>query len=207
MLYQYLTENFKPNEPIFANDITIEDMSEENLRYHLKELTRKGKLCRFEQGVYYLPKQDVFGERMTLSADQVAYCKYICRNGKPIGYYSGYTLANRMGLSTQVPMKAEIVSNAAPAQVRDVKIGGRTFTIRRPIFDVNADNVYALQLLDSLKDYDKCSEMEPKDGGAVLVEFMKRHNIEKQMVDALLGLYPLKVYKAMYETGVAHVFT
>ena len=36
---------------------------------------------------------------------------------KRIGYYSGHTLANRMGLSTQIPFTKEITSNLAPAPV------------------------------------------------------------------------------------------
>ena len=58
---------------------------------------------------------------MVLSADTVALHKYVCRRGKR-GDYAGYTLANQMGLSTQVPFKQEIVSNYAPAQVREISI-------------------------------------------------------------------------------------
>lgn len=38
MLYEYLIENYEPGEPIFSGDIEIPGMSEENLRYHLKNL-------------------------------------------------------------------------------------------------------------------------------------------------------------------------
>ena len=102
MLYQYLKENYIPGEPIFTGDIDIRGMTEENLRYHLKKLTDNGIICRFEPGVYYFPKIDIFGEPMSLSADTVAVHKYIIRRGKRAGYFSGYTLAKRMGLSTQV---------------------------------------------------------------------------------------------------------
>ena len=94
-------ENYIPGEPIFTGDIDIPGMTEENLRYHLKKLTDSGTICRFEPGVYYFPKTDIFGERLSLSPDTVAVHKYILRRGKRVGYYSGYTLANRMGLSTQ----------------------------------------------------------------------------------------------------------
>lgn len=73
MLYQYLKENYIPGEPIFTGDISIPGMTEENLRYHLKKLTDSGIICRFEPGVYYFPKIDVFGEQMSLSADTVRF--------------------------------------------------------------------------------------------------------------------------------------
>ena len=72
--------------------------------------------------MYYLPQINIFGEKTVLSADTVALHKYVCRRGKRVGYYAGYTLANQMGLSTQVPFKQEIVSNYAPAQVREISI-------------------------------------------------------------------------------------
>lgn len=122
VIYEYLSNNYTEGEPIFLTDISIEGMSEENIRYHLKKLTDEGKISRYESGVYYLPQINIFGEKTVLSADTVALHKYVCRRGKRVGYYAGYTLANQMGLSTQVPFKQEIVSNYAPAQVREISI-------------------------------------------------------------------------------------
>ena len=82
MLLDYLKENYTNGEPIFLSDISIPDMSEENLRYHLKKYTDAGILCRFEPGVYYFPKKNLFGEVSVLSADVVAVNKYIRRRGK-----------------------------------------------------------------------------------------------------------------------------
>ena len=52
MIYDYLMENYKQGEPIFSADIHIHEMSEENIRYHLKKLTDDGVICRFESGIY-----------------------------------------------------------------------------------------------------------------------------------------------------------
>lgn len=68
MLYKYLTENYAQGEPIFAGDIAIPGLSEENLRYHLKRLTDDGILCRFEAGIYYFLRTDIFGEKMALDS-------------------------------------------------------------------------------------------------------------------------------------------
>ena len=66
-------------EPFFLTDIVIEGMSEKNIRYHLKKLTDDGVICRFESGVYYIPKINIFGEQSSLSAETVALHKYIFR--------------------------------------------------------------------------------------------------------------------------------
>lgn len=202
MLYKYLTENYEQGEPIFAGDISIPGLSEENLRYHLKRLTDNGILCRFEAGTYYFPRKDIFGEKMALTADTVALHKYVRRRGKRVGYYSGYTLANRMGLSTQVPLKEEITSNYAPAQVRELMIKNRKYILRRPVVEVTDENVAVLQFLDCLKDLEKCAEEEPEVCGRILTDYAREHALTKAVVDGFLANYPLKIYKAIYETGV-----
>lgn len=54
-LYQYLTENYKENEPFFLSDIQIEGMTGNNIRQQLKKLTDAEKVKRFDKGIYYLP--------------------------------------------------------------------------------------------------------------------------------------------------------
>ena len=205
MLYEYLKENYVPGEPIFASDITLSEMSEENLRYHLKKLTDDGIICRFEAGVYYFPKTNILGETQVLSADTVAAHKYIMRRGRRIGYYSGYTLANRMGLSTQVPFTVEITSNLAPAPVRELMIKDRKYILRRPIVEITESNVSVLQFLDCLKDMEKCAEEAPEVCGRILTEFASEHELTKAMIDRFIAYYPLKIYKAIYESGVKYV--
>lgn len=205
MLYDYLINNYIPGEPIFTGDIMLDGMSEENLRYHLKKFVDNGILCRFEAGIYYFPKKNIFGEEMSLSADTVATHKYIERRGKRVGYYSGYTLANRMGLSTQVPYIEEITSNYAPALVRELEIKNRKYVIRRPAVEVTEENVQVLQFLDCLKDIEKCAEEDLEVCGRILSKYALEHAITKAMIDKFIVNYPIKIYKALYETGVEYV--
>jgi len=205
MIYNYLKDNYSSGEPIFASDLVIEGITEENLRYHLKKLTDEGKLCRFEPGVYYFPKTDIFGEQMIMSTDTVVLHKYIQRKGKRVGYYSGYMLANRMGLSTQVPFTVEITSNFAPAVVRAVVIKDRKFILRRPAVEITEENAAVLQFLDCLKDIDKCAEEDLASCGKILTAYAKEHEITKEKIDQLIDYYPMKIYKAIYETGVKYV--
>lgn len=205
MLYEYLKENYKIGEPIFLADIEIPGISEENLRYHMKKLTDDGIISRFEAGIYYFPKLDILGEKIKLSAETVATHKYIKRRGKRVGYYSGFSLANRMGLSTQVPYTVEITSNYAPAQVRELIIKNRKYIIRRPVVEVTDDNVTVLQFLDCLKDIEKCAEEDMVVCGRILSEYAKRNAITKKRVDEYIVNYPIKIYKAIYETGVEYV--
>lgn len=205
MLFKYLKENYIPGEPIFSGDIDIPEMTDENIRYHLKKLTDDGILCRFEAGVYYFPKKDILGDNIKLSAETVVLHKYIKRKGKRIGYYSGYTLANHMGLSTQVPFVEEITSNYAPAVVREITVKNRRYIIRRPVADVTEENVFTLQMLDCLKDIEKCAEEDLTICGKILTDYATQNAITKNKIDELINNYPMKIYKAIYDTGVKYV--
>ena len=68
---------------------------------------------------------DVLKNPIGPSADVVASYKYISRQGRVDGYYAGNSLANRFGISTQVPRKPEIVSNNVAAKIKEISIGRR----------------------------------------------------------------------------------
>lgn len=205
MVYDYLEKNYEKGEPIFLSDLKIEGMTDENIRYHLKKLTDDGIICRFESGVYYMPKKDIFGENAILSVEIVAIRKYIKRHNKRVGFYSGYTLANKLGLSTQVPFTQEITSNFAPATVRKIQMKNKNYIIRKPVVLVTDENAKILQFLDCLKDIEKYAEEDMETCGKILSDYIIRNEITKTMVDKYVTYYPLKIYKALYETGVTNV--
>lgn len=203
MLYGYLIENFKPYEPIFTADIDI-DMVGNSLRPKLKELCDSGKLCRYEAGVYYLPGKMKLKGLTPISASVVARSKFINRRGKVRGYYSGYTFANQIGLSLQVPYVQEIVTNEASAKVREIDIKGQKFIIRKPKAEVTEENVYTLQFLDFLSDIDKYLDGSSENILDKLEKLIRDEKITKELIDTYINLYPTKVYKNLYETGVVY---
>ncbi len=206
MLYGYLIENFKPYEPIFTADIDI-DMVGNSLRPKLKELCDSGKLCRYEAGVYYLPGKMKLKGLTPISASTVARSRYVNRRGKVRGYYSGYTFANQIGLSLQVPYVQEIVTNEASAKVREIDIKGQKFIIRKPKAEVTEENVYTLQFLDFLSDIDKYLDGSSENILDKLEKLIKDEKITKELIDTYISLYPTKVYKNLYETGVVYAIT
>lgn len=108
-----------------------------------------------------------------------------------------------MGLSTQVPYIEEITSNLAP--VRELTIKNRKYILRRPPVKITDENVSVLQFLDCLKDLDKYAEEEPSTCGTILSNYALKHKITKSMIDKLIVNYPIKIYKAIYETGGEYV--
>ena len=120
MLYEFLKDNYKEAEPIFFSDIVIKGITKSAVNQQLKKLCDEGKLQKYENGIYYLPKKSRLKTNVGVNADTVARYKYVFRGGKVDGFYSGNTFANQLGISTQVPNKVEIVSNNMAAKVREV---------------------------------------------------------------------------------------
>lgn len=205
MLSEYIKENYRPGEPIFLQDIKIEGMSDASIRQKIKKLTEAGEVLRYEQGVYYMPKITRLKGTAVLAPDIVARYKYISRMGRIMGYYAGHTLANKMGISVQVPIKEEIVSNNMAAIVREVSVGNRVYVVRRAPIEVNERNQIVLQLLELLKDIDEYSDDEQAARQQV-VDYIERFHITRDIVDQYIQYFPLKVYKSIYEMRLENVF-
>lgn len=205
MLYEYLKKNYKPNEPIFLADIDLE-VSNNYLRQMFKVLCDEGKIKRYDTGIYYLPSVSRLKGGTVMAPDMVARYKYISRNGKIEGYYSGYTFANQLGLTTQVPFNIEIVSNSASAKYREVKVKNQKVILRKPKAVVTKDNCNVLQLLDLLKDVELYADEENADTRELIVKYIRDNSITMEKLDQYISLYPDKVYKNLYEMRLYYVF-
>ncbi|MEG0108587.1 MAG: hypothetical protein RR705_07025, partial [Lachnospiraceae bacterium] len=115
MLWDYLLENCKAGDPIFLSEVKIAGMTETNLRQSFKVLTDNGKLRRYDSGIYYIPTSSRLKGGAMLPAEKVIEQRYLLRNSNVFGYYAGYTFANMLGISTQVPTVREVVSNNTSA--------------------------------------------------------------------------------------------
>lgn len=205
MLYEFLLHNYTQGEPIFLSDIKLDGMSEVNLRQQFKVLTDSGKLVRYENGIYYIPKKSRLKGGGAPAADTVAYYKYISRGKGMEGYYSGYTFANQLGLSAQVPYKVEIVSNNIAAKRREVSIGKRTYIVRKARIPVTEDNYRVLQLLDLLKNLEVYTEQDQSCTAERLAEYVRRSKIKRANVDQYISDYPDAVFRHFYEMRLEYV--
>lgn len=89
ILYKYLSNHYKENEPIFLADIQIEGMTGTNIRQQIKKLTDAGKVKRFDNGIYFLPKKTMFKPDSQLALEKVLGYKYLRDKDKRCGYVSG----------------------------------------------------------------------------------------------------------------------
>ena len=204
-LYEYLISNYKPNEPIFVSDIQL-SVSDVNLRQMFKVLCDSGKIKRFDTGIYYLPKESRLKGGVPLGADTVARYKYVSRNGRIDGYYSGYTFANQLGVTTQVPYTLEIVSNNASAKVREVNLQGRKVLLRKAKIPITKENYKVLQLLDFLKDVEQYMDEKSEKLYNRIKRYIEDEQIRKNEVDLYIRQYPDRIFRYIYEMRLYDVF-
>ncbi len=206
MVYEYIMENYKTGEPIFFSDIRIEGISRSAISQQIRRLCEDKKIIKYDNNTYYIPKESRLTQSIGINADMVARYKYICKNGKIDGFYSGNLFANQIGISTQVPNKVEIVSNNTAAKVRDIVIGKRIFTIRKSIVAIDEHNVRVLQMLDLLKNLDIYLDDNYDSAKEKFEKYIDAHQITKEIVDQYIRKYPISVFKYYYEMRLEDVF-
>ncbi len=205
MLFEYLKDHYKNAEPIFLDDIHIEGMKRDNFRQQIKTLADAGKIVRYEKGIYYIPKRTRFSSSAGPSPETVARYKYISRHGRTDGYYSGSTFANLIGISQQVPMKKEIVSNNMAAIVREIIIGEQIFIVRRPYVKIDNDNVKVLQILDLLKNLDRYLDCSNDEARKIIKKYSLANQITRESIDKYIRSFPDSTFRFYYEMQLSEL--
>jgi hypothetical protein len=201
-VYNYIKENYKQNEPIFLSDLNTLKIKSTSLRQQLMKLTEDGRIKRFDTGVYYLPKNSMFSFGSVLSINDVIEKKYLVNNTGRCGYISGMLFANQLGITTQVASVYEIYTNKATTDYRETNLGGFKVILRRPCIEINDNNVNALQFLDLMKEVSDIAELEGKQLTDKLLEYMKRNELNFDLLQQYFPYYPDKIYRNMYEAGL-----
>lgn len=203
-VYQYLTNQFAANEPIFLSDIRIDGMADAVVRQQLKKLTSDGRLKRFDTGIYYIPQESLFRSGSALSVDAVIRKKYLMDGQSRCGYFGGILFANQLGLTTQVPGAYEVYSNKATTDYRETELANLRIILRKPYVKVDDNNAFVLQFLDLLKEIGDISEIEGDDLTARLLVYMKKKGIDFDTMKKYLPYYPERIYKNMFEVGLLY---
>jgi hypothetical protein len=206
MLYEYIIDKYKEGEPIFFGDLMIEDISKPALSQQLKTLCNNGKLAKYENGIYYIPKKSRLKSAVGPSADIVAKYRFIQRGDKIEGFYTGNTFANQLGITTQVPRIVEIVTNNTNSAPREIVIGNRRFFVKKPVTIVTAENVYVLQMLELLKNLDIYLDYSYEFAKQKFAEYIRHHGISRADVDRYIREYPSIIFKYYYELEIDYVF-
>ncbi|MBQ9227568.1 MAG: hypothetical protein IJ168_01950 [Eubacterium sp.] len=147
--------------PIYSKDLTTALAVEYNISRSqaagavsvaLRRILERGiipNLRFYKKGIYYLTQMTPFGE-LSIDKQRLVYDKYVSDDN---GYVSGMFLLHQLGLTSQMPNNAVIVSNAAGNAARkDIELD---VIVKPPKTKITKDNQAYLQMLDVLELLDK----------------------------------------------------
>lgn len=204
MLYNYIKDHYKQAEPIFLVDLLIKNITESELNQQLKELCEKGSLQKYDEEVYFIPKNSKLNLAVGPNADMVARYRFISKGDNVDGFYAGNTFANQIGISVQVPYVIEIVSNNV-SDNGEVLIGNRRFVVRKPVVPITKENVYVLQMLELLAKLDTYLDCSYEEAKEKFAEYISVCGITKSDVELFIKEYSKSTLKYFYELGLDQV--
>jgi len=155
----------------------------------IERFIEKGIIKRVSTGVFYKPKQTIFGE---LKPNEEELLKsYLYQNNKRIAYITGTSLYNRMGLTTQVSKSIKIASRDKRITI---SIGNIKGVPVKSYVDVTDENFYLLEILDALKDFKKIPDLDTSSAIKIISNRLKKLNTKeiKQIIKYVLS-YPPRV--------------
>jgi hypothetical protein len=155
----------------------------------IERLIKRGIINRASTGVFYKPKQTVFGNLRPKEEELLK--PYLFENNKRIAYITGVALYNKMGLTTQVPRNIQVASRSKRITI---KIGSMQVRSIKSYVDVTDDNYTILELLDVLRDFKKISDSDKSQTVRFLIRNMK--DLTEKQKNELLKIalkYPPRV--------------
>ena len=201
-LYRYLQKNYRENVPIFLSDLSVPNMKPTVVRQLLKKLVDDGKVKRFDQGIYFIPRKTFFQSESMISIDDVIKKKYLIEGTESCGYLGGLLFANRVGVTSQVPMIYEVITNKATTDYRESQLANFRIIIKKPYAKVNTENVNVLQFLDLIKEITEVSELQGNELQKKLMSYMRIQKIDFNSLKPYLSYFPDRIYKNLYEVGL-----
>ena len=200
-LYESLLNCFGYNEPFKTSEINFEDYSKEKICIEMTKLCKKGKVVRFETGIYYIPKTNKFGT-VIFNQSKIVDKKYIKDGEQVFGYYSGTELEYRLGLTKVKPNTIVIYTNGETTRMRRVMVGSQRIILRKPrtkIDKFNAPVLCFLELMNGI-DVETLDEYKQK----LISDYITENRITQRQITKYIPYFPDKTCRNLIESEVIY---
>ena len=200
-LYESLLNCFGYNEPFKTSEIKFEDYSKEKICMEMTKLCKKGKVIRFETGIYYIPKTNKFGT-VIFNQSKIVEKKYIKDDERVFGYYSGTELEYRLGLTKVKPNTIVIYTNGETTRMRRVMVGSKRIILRKPRTKIdkhNAPILCFLELMNSI-DIETLDEYKRK----LITDYITENRITQKQITKYIPYFPDKTCRNLIESEVIY---
>jgi hypothetical protein len=141
----------------------------------LNRMVDSGKIAKLSKGKYYKPEKTAFGE---LPPDQYQVVKDLLEeDGKVVGYLTGFSIYNKLGLTTQVSNTIQIGKNVTRPKL---KRGKYIIRIVRQKNIITKENIPLFQILDSIRYIKKIPDTTIQQSVKRLVSIIRALSWEEQ---------------------------
>ena len=165
-----------PDDYVFtASDFEMESQNQSAVVKALNRMAATGEISKLSKGKFYKPRKTQFGE-LKPSAYQIAK-DYIERDGKLIGYITGYSAYNALGLTTQISSYIQIGTNKSR---RAVKRDKYTISFIMQQNTITKKNIEILRILDAIRFIREIPATTPNEACIRLKEIIKDLNDEQK---------------------------
>ena len=157
----------KEGETFTYKELQLDQKQYQSATKSIERLINKGVIKRISPGVFFKPRQTIFGE---LSPNNEELIKpYLFNKGKRIAYVTGSYLYNKLGLTSQVPQIIKVASFN-----KEIKVNKQNIKIKpaKSYVEVTNRNYQYLEILDAIKDFKKIPDINPQAGIKVLLKIL-----------------------------------
>ena len=170
-------------ETFTYKELSIEKNEYQSAAKSIERLIKKGIIKRISPGIFFKPKQTVFGE--LLPKEEEILKPYLYKNGNRIAYITGIYLYNKLGLTTQIPQTIKIASRE-----KEIKVNKSNLKVKpaKSYVDVTNKNFQYLEILDAIKDFRKIPDLNIETGVMILLNILKelkKEDIKKIVKNSL----------------------
>src|SRR5690554_4916658 len=109
-------------------------------------MANSGRISKLAKGRYFKPEKTPFGDLLP-SQEQIVK-DLLEENGKIVGYLTGYSIYNQLGLTTQVSNTIQIGKNQTRPKFKRERY---TISFVKQRNTINKKNIPLLQILDAIK--------------------------------------------------------
>lgn len=196
--YIALTIDRLPKGYVFTyTDFIAEVNKKEAVIKALNRMVKAGKIAKLSKGKYYKPEDTPFG---MLQPNQAQVVKDLLEeDGKTLGYLTGYSIYNKLGLTTQVSNIIQIGKNQKRPNFKRERY---FISFIRQKNTITKENIPLLQILDSIRYIKKIPDatieasckrllsiiknLSEKDKGTMVRLALKYPPVTKALLGALL---------------------
>jgi len=167
-------DSIKEGETFTYQQLSIDNSEYQTAAKSIERLIKKGIIKRISPGIFYKPKQTVFGELLPNNEEIIK--PYLFKNGKRIAYITGTLLYNKLGLTSQIPQTIKIACRESEIKLNKSNIKAIP---AKSYVDVTNKNYQYLEILDAIKDFKNIQGLNKENGIIILLNILKKFKQEE----------------------------